>query len=257
MDPKEDDTGGQRPRSGQPEVASSDDAEEQPTEVWAPVARSLFKKELKARGGHEPEEDSTFPEALLASQSISGEVNAGASGRPEEQDTDPSGPPDLEPADTGATLDMSPAEQAAAFYRHQRTDPAHARAHSNAEAEARRLLKRNSVEVYGEEAEAAHELEQQEAERDDTESTVVVEPPGYSKAVPHECRICGHKISRPRARWLRGPVHSVDGFKCEKCRNVFCAAHVARVSGLLESVLRGARFRCLLCVDQPRYSSGR
>jgi len=61
------------------------------------------------------------------------------------------------------------------------------------------------------------------------------------------CRICSRSVLTPRQRRLRGAINSENGFRCDVCHNVFCAAHVVRVSGLVESLLRMGRFRCVLC----------
>lgn len=220
-------------------------------EEQATVSDGPEPEELPTLPAEEPEEDPTLPEAFLASQSISGELETAAPRRePEDQDTDRT--PVMVDGLDGETLCMSPQERAASFGAKQRTadqDEDFARA----EEEANRLLE-EKVEVSGEEGEAARRLAYEAAlrARDDTESTVIVETPRYVKPVPHECRICGHKITKPRTRRLRGPVHSVNGFRCEKCFNVFCAAHVERVSGLWESIVRGARFRCLLCMEDAQ-----
>ena len=220
--------------------------EERPT-----VPASAEPEELPTLPAEEPEEDPTMPEALLASQSISGELETSSSrAEPEDQDTDRT-PVMVEGMD-GDTLCMSPQERAASFGAKQ-SSAAQNEAFARAEEEAGRLLD-SSVQVSGEEGEAARRLAAEAALRagDDTESTVIVETPRYVKPVPHECRICGHKITKPRQRRFRGPVHSVNGFRCEECYNVFCAAHVERVSGLWESVFKGARFRCLLCMEDAK-----
>ena len=66
--------------------------------------------------------------------------------------------------------------------------------------------------------------------------------------VDRQCRMCGRLILSPRRVSLRGPAVGQLGFRCELCGNLFCARHIARVSGLLESLLFGARFRCRPCV---------
>ena len=212
-------------------------------------------EDLPTLPAEEPEEDPTMPEAFLASQSISGELETGAQrSEPEDQDTDRT--PVMVDGMDGETLCMSPQERAASFGSTQRS-PAQEQAFAQAQQEASRLLNK-SVEVHGEEGEAARRLAAKAAleAMEDTESTIIVETPGYVKPVPHECRICGHKITKPRNRRFRGPVHSVNGFRCEECYNVFCAAHVERVSGLWESVFRGARFRCLLCMEETKREIG-
>ena len=224
-------------------------------EEQATVPDGPEPEELPTLPAEEPEEDPTLPEALLANQIISGELEtSGPRREPEDQDTDRT-PVMVEGMD-GATLCMSPQERAASFGAKQRS-AAQDEAFAHAEEEANRLLE-NKVEVSGEEGEAARRLAYEAAmrARDDAESTVIVETPRYVKPVPHECRICGHKITKPRSRRLRGPVHSVNGFRCEECYNVFCAAHVERVSGLWESIFRGARFRCVLCMEDAKRSMG-
>ena len=207
-------------------------------------------EELPTLPVEDPEEDPTLPESLLASQSISGEVESTSRSEPEDLDTDRT--PVMVDGMDGETLCMSPQERAASFG-NKGTSATQDEAFAHAEEEANRLLE-GSVEVTGAEGEAARRLALEEATRDDPEdeATIIVDTPKYVKPVPHECRICGHKITKPRVRRFRGPVHSVSGFRCESCHNVFCAAHVERVSGLFESVFRGARFRCLLCMEDAK-----
>ena len=197
----------------------------------------------------EPEEDPTLPEALLANQSVSGELEVSAGSEPEDLDTEQT--PVMVDGMDGETINMTPQQRGA--YGLPELTPEQEQAFARAQDEANRLMS-ESVEVTGEEGQAARILREEMARRaeDDTESTVIVETPNYVRPVPHECRICGHKIAKPRKRRFRGPINSVNGFHCEECHNVFCATHVERVSGLLESVFRGARFRCLLCVEEAR-----
>ncbi len=203
-------------------------------------------EELPTLPEEEPLDDPTLPESLIANQCISGELEARASTEPEEQDTEQT--PVMVDGLEGQTIAMTPEERAASFGATAAED-----AFQEAQAEASRLLN-VSVEIAGEEGEAARRLaaEARLKALEDTESTIIVETPGYVKPVPHECRICGSKVTKPRRRRLRGPVHSVNGFRCEECYNVFCAVHVERVSGLWESLTKGARFRCLLCMDEAK-----
>lgn len=164
----------------------------------------------------------------------------------EEQDSSESmavsGEIDLDPD----TLELSPRQILRAQQEGRRVDSAEFR---RAEREAYRLLAA-SVEVRGREADAAVELAEamrQERETDPNRTLVVDRPPNAPK-LRGECRMCGRRITRPEKRRLRGPASSPHGFRCEKCHNLFCAAHVVRVSGLIPSILFGARFRCQLCL---------
>jgi hypothetical protein len=118
-----------------------------------------------------------------------------------------------------------------------------------AEAEARRLLS-DSVELAGEVGEAARRLAEEERARAraaDSSLTMVVEARRGTPRLSHECRVCGRRITAPAAARFRGPPHGDRGFRCDACSNAVCAAHVERVSGLIETVLLGGRFRCVLC----------
>lgn len=222
------------------------DPEEQPT---VPVETEPEPEELPTLPEEDQLDDPTLPESLIANQCISGELVARASSEPEEQDTEQT--PVMVDGMDGQTINMSPDERAASIA--AAGGAGSEVAFRKAQAEASRLLSA-SVEINGEEGQAARRLAAEARLRamDDTESTIIVETPGYVKPVPHECRICGHKITKPQRRRLRGPVHSVNGFRCEECYNVFCAVHVERVSGLWESLTRGARFRCLLCMEDAK-----
>jgi hypothetical protein len=150
---------------------------------------------------------------------------------------------------SGDTLDMPPEEAAPERGReHRRPTTAE---FAEAQQEASRLL-RDRVEVYGEEAEAARQLDQERCTREDSdpEATLQVQRPAKLPRLNRECRICGRKIEAPRPRRFRGPPHGTGGFLCEKCGNVFCAGHVVRVSGLLATLLSGGRFCCVLCMEE-------
>ncbi len=117
------------------------------------------------------------------------------------------------------------------------------------EAEAARLLT-DSVEVSGEEGEAARRLAEEARARGrelDPSLTMVVDAPKRAPRLSHECRVCGRRIATPTPVRFRGPTQGERGFRCDACANVVCAAHVVRVSGLLETIFRGGRFRCVLC----------
>ena len=198
------------------------DPEEKPTELWAPVARRLF--------GGAPRGEQPDPAAAPPDQPA-GPARDGAARAAERE---------VEEADTEIMPDgmAFPAGEA--------------EGRTEAEREAARLLS-DTVEVIGEEAEAALILAERERRgQDPVNATQVVGRPKDLPRLSHECRMCGKKVTRPAPRRLRGPVVSETGFRCEKCNNVFCAAHVVRVSSLWESLFRGGRFRCQLCMPLPR-----
>lgn len=101
------------------------------------------------------------------------------------------------------------------------------------------------VQLSGAEKDAAEREAQERAQELDTDQTRVVKPRG--PRLSHECRMCGKKIADPHPRRFRGSTRSEEGFRCDRCGNVFCATHVVRVSGILRSVLGHAVFRCQLC----------
>lgn len=209
-----------RPDHDQQKLKEDDDLEEKATELWAPVAKQLFQEQHT--GTENPFDDDEL----------------------EETDTelakDPTSPASSEPSlEAADTVEMTPEAAAAAI--------------AEAEAEAARLLS-DTVEVCGEEGEAARRLAEEERRQRahyDPSATQVVEAPSLPKLV-RECRMCGRKITKPSAWRLRGPIHGEKGFRCEKCSNIFCAGHVVRVSGLWESLLKGARFRCQLCLPETK-----
>ncbi|MCC6746508.1 MAG: hypothetical protein IT371_02555 [Deltaproteobacteria bacterium] len=109
-----------------------------------------------------------------------------------------------------------------------------------------------SVEVAGAEGEAAIRLAEQLQREREADPTLIVPPPPGPK-LDHECRMCGWRTTVPqRRRGLRRLVRSETGYRCEVCGEVFCGVHVVRTSGPLESVLRGQRVVCLLCLPPPR-----
>jgi hypothetical protein len=134
------------------------------------------------------------------------------------------------------TLEMAPGEAAAAI--------------AEAEQEAARLLSA-TVEVTGEEGRAARQLAAREQTLEDPTLTLVVDKDKVPR-LNRRCRMCDRRVTRPKRRRLRGSPQSDDGFRCEKCNNIFCAAHVVRVSNIFASVISGARFRCQLCLPRAR-----
>lgn len=208
------------------------DLEDKPTELWAPVAQTLF-----ADDGDTPVEPVDAgqlgrPPRVAA---VSGELTPP---EPEEVDTEIM-PEESAIDEVMDTWEVSPAAAAIAI--------------AEAEAEAAMLLS-DTVEVSGAEGKAARELAavEQEARRYDPSATMVVDRPKDLPKLSHECRMCGRKITRPLPRRLRGAMSGEHGFRCEKCKNVFCAAHVVRVSSLWESLFRIGRFRCQLCLPKNR-----
>ena len=100
-----------------------------------------------------------------------------------------------------------------------------------------------SVQLSGAEAEAARALAEEDAPSDLARTLVAIR---RAPAQSCECRLCGERVTAPRpARWRPA---APDGVRCERCRNVYCSQHVVRVSSLVETLLRGARHRCPLCL---------
>jgi hypothetical protein len=218
-----DDPQGLAPVAAKPKVDPEVDPEEKPTELWAPVAKTLFQDEA------------SHPEDKLPDRGLvprSGEIEDGSDLDPEEAGTELMGepPPGMAIADT---VKMTSEEAAAAI--------------AEAEQEAARLLS-DTVEVSGEEGEAARRIAL-EQRRLGVDATQVLDKPLLPQ-LNRECRMCGKKVESPRPIRFRGPAISDRGFRCEKCNNVFCAAHVVRVSGLIESFFSTGRFRCQLCVPK-------
>jgi hypothetical protein len=124
--------------------------------------------------------------------------------------------------------------------------------------EAARILGGSSIEVSGPEAEVAYVEPSGTGPRrglsrqSDPDSTAEVEKPRGISKLRRECRMCGRKVKDPRPYHFRGATGGVRGFVCIHCKNVFCAAHVVRVSGFFESLLGEGRFSCTLCLgDRP------
>jgi hypothetical protein len=229
-----------------PAVQVELDPEEQPIELWASAARSLFSDQLANK--RTPEEQPL----QLAQQ-------------PVRQQPPPAGPV-IEPVHLDPIRPLT-AERDATSVAGEITDQADTLdrpppipvstprawapepdAEPDTGPDAR--LQKDSVEVYGAEALAARRLEQLEAMEQDEDATEVLEPP-HSPRLNHACRICDRRITAPAPRRFRGPPDGLQGFRCDRCQNVFCAAHVVRSRGLLMSLLAGGRFRCLLCQEAP------
>ncbi len=100
------------------------------------------------------------------------------------------------------------------------------------------------VEVSGEERLAAQAEAEARALELEADPTRVVKP---TPALSHECRMCGKKIMAPAPRRFRGGKSSVRGFRCDRCGNTFCAAHVVRINGFFSSLFGQGVFRCQLC----------
>jgi len=249
------------------------DLEDKPTELWAPAARSLFADQQAPRdlpdfssapdGGNVPDTQPDLPQHEPGPEEHEAEQVA-------MRELEGHEPEEHEPEDHDTVMDtveMSPQEAAAAIAEAQvaaeNMDPHAVDARGEVdtlEIPAREMLAMvdelsDTVEVSGEEGEAARRLaeEEQVRRRFDPSATLVVDTSSMPK-LSHECRMCGRKVSRPEPRRLRGPLQSDKGFRCEKCNNVFCAAHVVRVSGLLESLFGTGRFRCQLCLPEVTQS---
>jgi len=117
-----------------------------------------------------------------------------------------------------------------------------------------------SVELAGAEAEAARLLAEAEAaqrqaaeadvdvgQHSDPMATQVVERRGWAR-LTHECRLCGQRIGAPERLRVRRPVDA--GFRCSRCGNVYCHAHVVCTSGWASALIRGASFCCALCLPE-------
>ena len=226
-----------------------DELEDKETELWAPVARELFG-DVSAGPAQEPQ---PVREAELAPPAKKEpDTEPDLDPRPREQSEESAEDHDTEimsdPEAVIDTLEVPPREAALAYAEALAEDEA-------AQAEEAARLLSDTVEVTGEEGKAARQLAREERQSRETDParTMVVDRPRLPK-LSHECRMCGRKVTRPVPRRLRGSVQSEHGFRCEKCNNVFCAAHVVRVSGIFESLFRTGRFRCQLCLPQFRNS---
>lgn len=157
-------------------------------------------------------------------------------------DTDPEGEVEPEERDTEMVSGEFSSHEALELAGHLDEE------HAAREAEAARLLS-DSVEVSGEEGEAARRLaeERMRGRAIDPSLTMVVGAPKHLPRLSHECRVCGRRIASPLPARFRGPTQSERGFRCDACSNVVCAAHAVRVSGFFETLFRGGRFRCVLC----------
>lgn len=244
------------------------DLEDKPTELWAPAARSLFGDQQRPAAPGPPVDvlpPPTPPDATPPPEEHDTEIMVSLA------DTVEMGPEEASRAISDALRDQVDTdeisgqvvaramagvstEESTTSGEYDAPDtvemPAHEAAMAVAEAED--ALLSDTVEVTGEEGEAAVRLarEEREARRHDPNATIVVDRPRNLPKLSHECRMCGRRVSRPAPRRLRGPAHGEHGFRCEQCKNVFCAAHVVRVSGLWESLVSGGRFRCQLCLPQ-------
>jgi hypothetical protein len=216
--------------------------EDKETELWAPVARKLFGDGVPAK--QTPEASVSTKAEPDTAPDLDPQPREDLSAPTEEQSTETVSDPEA----AIDTLEVSPREAALAY--------ADAMAEEEAERarEAARLLS-DTVEVIGEEGRAARQLARLERESRETDParTMVVDRPKLPK-LSHECRMCGRRVTRPTPRRLRGSPLNEHGFRCEKCNNVFCAAHVVRVSGFFESVFKKGRFRCQLCLPQATNS---
>ena len=109
------------------------------------------------------------------------------------------------------------------------------------------------MKVEGREASASASVrlsrDARKKKEENLRATMLVEGGMERARASHECRICGRKLNEPVPRRLRGATSGRNGFHCDHCENTFCAAHVVRVSGLIETIIYGGRFRCLLCQD--------
>lgn len=106
------------------------------------------------------------------------------------------------------------------------------------------VLSEPLVEVSGDEGIAAEAEAEARARELEADPTRVVKP---SPALSHDCRMCGKKTMAPKPRRFRGSKSGAQGFRCDRCGNTFCAAHVVRVSSLLSSLFGHGVFRCQLC----------
>lgn len=258
------------------------DLEDKPTEVWATSADSLFTNPGEAverdaptdpapSTEAAPEPDPNDFEAHLSSlaaplprmgdtlitppakepeQGTPTPVKVGVTIEPEEHDTsldltltDALSVQEEDPGEEDApdTVEMTPDEAAAMIKAAQEAQAARDAA---AEGGVHRLSE--TVEVSGEEGEAAARLAGESAA--DPGGTQVVS--SRAPALTHQCRICGRRITAPRSVRFRGPADSERGLRCESCQNAICATHAVRVSGFWESLFKGGRFRCALCMPQ-------
>lgn len=106
---------------------------------------------------------------------------------------------------------------------------------------------RKKVEVSGEVGVATQELAWQI--QADAEATLDVPRPKVPAPKPH-CRMCGRVVGIPSPRRIRGPIDSGQGFRCERCQNIFCAGHIVRVTPIVRSLIGPARFCCQLCLPE-------
>lgn len=223
------------------EVASqtelSDDDEGDTLQVWPRLKKRVKEKARRARRGSAPAPDATPPAVAVAGE-ITDRVGATLkvprkgprTPLPEEEiQTDPESLRD--------TLDEPPSEEVlAAARRREASKPK-----GKVEAEVAVVAPRSQAITPHSPGSA----------RSDPHATMLVEPARvrFRHLANHECRICGRKVTEPKKRRFRGPMSGSHSFQCERCENVFCAAHVVRTSGLWESLLFGARFSCLLCQE--------
>jgi hypothetical protein len=209
------------------EVPAAEDPEDRPTDLWAPSALTLFAETQGSRENEVAEKGSS------ARGEAWGPDSRGAGPAPTVGPRQTAG----EAAAPGAVEKVPDA--------HVAGEPATVQ---GAAGEESPLHLADTVEVSGPEAAAAAALARSSPEwAVDSNQTMVVKL-SEKECLDHECRVCGRKVTAPRRVRFRGPAGGTRGLRCEACSNVVCAAHATRVSGVLETVLRGGRFRCVLCV---------
>ncbi|MCA9668951.1 MAG: hypothetical protein KC503_25325 [Myxococcales bacterium] len=115
------------------------------------------------------------------------------------------------------------------------------------DATGERRKKVPSVQLSPLEAAAAAELAEREAARlaDEPVTQVIAKP--RARPLRRECRFCGTRVAEPQPTRLSRPED--QGYLCDTCNNVYCGEHVVRTTGVIRSLLSGARYRCVLCVD--------
>ena len=259
---------------GPPKMERAEDPEEKETELWAPAA-SLF---VGPRQQVEPEEaDTEFDpgrsgeyrrhsakegskrtqaersHAAKPPRAVPSDAPQPAAAPQRIVDTDPEILPDTNPLrpapDTAPELPLPrKASLISGELEIKQLLPSIREPSQPTPADPVRLF--DSVEVSGEVGVAARKLAEEERQRglNDPSLTMVVDAPRDTPRLAYECRICGRKVTTPKPTRLRHSPHGDRGFRCEKCSNVFCGTHVVRVSGLLETLFRRGRFRCVLCM---------
>ena len=216
-----------------PEPPLSDDDEGDTLQVYPRKKKRAKRPKRRKRERSKSQESVGTPPVVAVAGEISDRAGAtlarpnpaGPGAEPEEPSTDPESLRD--------TIDEPPPAQMIDEARPPQSDPGATVKVSGPEARASRVVSPATIP----------------APAVDPGATMLVEGGLERARASHECRICGRKVNELEPRRWRGSTSSRASFRCDRCENISCAAHAVRASGVIETLLRGGRFRCVLCQD--------